>query len=322
MAHLYWLSVVLSLWPLFSLSVAEGCWRDTSCTGPEDTAFSGPWENNIFSPASRIVRPVSTLSELKSNAITDQSYPYKATLHGNGSLVVFDFGIEVGGIVHLDYTSTGSGAIGLAFTEAKNWIGEWSDSSSALYHDGALYANISSAGNSTYVMPDKYLRGGFRYLTVFLITDDSASVQIDDLRLELAFKPTWANLRAYQGYFHCSDELLNRIWYSGAYTLQTNEVPVNTGRVTDGVTSGWVNNGTLGPGDTIIVDGAKRDRAVWPGDMGIAVPSAFVSLGDLESVKNALQIMYNTQVRLTPSPHPCWVQPDKSCLIGQDNGCI
>lgn len=37
-------------------------------------------------------------------------------------------------------------------------------------------------------------------------------------------------------------------------------------------------------------------RAVWPGDMGIAVPSAFVSLGDLTSVKNALQVMYNTQV--------------------------
>jgi hypothetical protein len=32
------------------------------------------------------------------------------------------------------------------------------------------------------------------------------------------------------------------------------------------------------------------------GDMGIAVPSAFVSIGDLESVKNALQTMYNYQV--------------------------
>lgn len=210
--------------------------------------------------------------------------------------MVFDFGVEVGGIVHLNYTSTGKANIGLAFTEAKTWIGKWSDSSSALYHDGALYANISSSGTGSYVMPDKYLRGGFRYLTVFLITDDLVDVQIEDLSLEIAFKPTWSNLRAYQGYFHSSDELLNRIWYSGAYTLQTNEVPVNTGRVTKGITSGWVNNGTLGPGDTIIVDGAKRDRAVWPGDMGIAVPSAFVSLGDLESVKNALQIMYTTQV--------------------------
>ncbi|EKV08126.1 Alpha-L-rhamnosidase B, putative [Penicillium digitatum] len=299
MSQLYWHSIVLILWSFFSLSVADTCWRNTTCSGPTDTAFSGPWEKNIYAPASRTVRPTSTLSELKTNAVADSSRPYKATLHGNGSLIVFDFSIEVGGIVHIDYTSTGSGALGLAFTEAKNWIGEWSDSSSALYHDGALYANISSAEKGTYVMPDQYLRGGFRYLTVFLVTDDLASVHIDNLSLELAFKPTWANLRAYQGYFHCSDELLNRIWYSGAYTLQTNEVPVNTGRVTKGITSGWVNNGTLGLGDTIIVDGAKRDRAVWPGDMGIAITSAFVSLGDLESVKNALQIMYNTQNRTT-----------------------
>jgi hypothetical protein len=59
--------------------------------------------------------------------------------------------------------------------------------------------------------------------------------------------------------------------------------------------NGWANNGTLGPGETIIVDGAKRDRAVWPGDMGIAVPSTFVSTGDLESVKNALQVMFDYQ---------------------------
>ncbi|KAI4713487.1 hypothetical protein J4E89_000933 [Alternaria sp. Ai002NY15] len=59
--------------------------------------------------------------------------------------------------------------------------------------------------------------------------------------------------------------------------------------------NGWANNGTLGPGDTIIVDGAKRDRAVWPGDMGIAVPSTFVSTGDLDSVRNALQVMFDYQ---------------------------
>jgi len=89
--------------------------------------------------------------------------------------------------------------------------------------------------------------------------------------------------------------LLNRIWYAGAYTLQSNAVPVNTGRQVPTLSYGWANNATMGPGDTIIVDGAKRDRAVWPGDMGIAVPSAFYSVGDLTSVKNALQVMYDTQ---------------------------
>jgi hypothetical protein len=32
--------------------------------------------------------------------------------------------------------------------------------------------------------------------------------------------------------------------------------------------------------------------------MGVAVPSTFVSIGDLNSVKNALQTMYNYQVSL------------------------
>lgn len=148
-----------------------------------------------------------------------------------------------------------------------------------------------------------HLRGGFRYLTLFLLTDESSSssssptsLSITDISLEIGFQPTWSNLRAYQGYFHSNDEELNRIWYSGAYTLQTNYVPTNTGRWFPTLSAGWANNGSLSNGSTVIVDGAKRDRAVWPGDMGIAVPASFVSLGnDLESVKNALQVMYDFQ---------------------------
>lgn len=49
----------------------------------------------------------------------------------------------------------------------------------------------------------------------------------------------------------------------------------------------------LGNGSTILVDGAKRDRAVWPGDMGVAVPSNFVSIGDMLSAKNSLQTIYD-----------------------------
>jgi hypothetical protein len=79
-------------------------------------------------------------------------------------------------------------------------------------------------------MPDKLLRGGFRYLTLFLISNATTSVELSNISLEIGFQPTWPNLRAYQGYSHSNDELLNRIWYSVAYTLQTNSVPVNSGR--------------------------------------------------------------------------------------------
>lgn len=276
--------------------LGDSCWRNTTCSTIKEAAFPGVWDDNIFAPESRLVAPKSILSA--SDGETSSPWSGSATLVSNGSRLVFDFGKEVGGIVHLTYTATGnsSGAVGLAFTEAKNWIGEWSDSSNGelVGPDGAIYSNFTGPGEVAYTMPDEKLRGGFRYLTLFLITE-STSVNFTSIKLEIGFQPTWSNLRAYQGYFHSSDSLLNSIWYSGAYTLQTNAVPVDFGRWVPFLHTGWANNGTLGPGDTIIVDGAKRDRAVWPGDMGVAVPSTFVSIGDLDSVKNALQTMYNNQ---------------------------
>ncbi|KAK3941471.1 Six-hairpin glycosidase-like protein [Diplogelasinospora grovesii] len=285
--------------------LAQSCWKDTTCSSITQQAFPGIWESNIYAPSSRTVAPKNVLS-LATGDVISAYKPNAHTLSGNGSALVFDFGLEVGGLVTLKYTvsstsTSPAGAVGLAFTEAKNWIGQWSDSSNGAFKgpDGALYSNFSGPGSVSYTMPDEKLRGGFRYLTLFLTTSDPTapiSVQLSSISLEIGFQPTWSNLRAYQGYFHSNDETLNKIWYSGAYTLQTNAVPPNTGRKASPMaTSGWLNNGTLGPGDTIIVDGAKRDRAVWPGDMGVAVPSAFVSIGDLESVRNALQVMYDYQ---------------------------
>ncbi|KAK3676403.1 hypothetical protein LTR78_003679 [Recurvomyces mirabilis] len=295
---------------LVPLASSLTCWRDTNCTGPTDTAFPGPWEANNFSPASRTVSPATVFSLDDTSATT----PYRGTsqLEGNGTALVYDFGIEVGGIVTVKYSTTGgSGSLGLAFTEARNWIGLASDSSNGAFgssnaslrnnidqgcNEGALHDYFTSAGNHSYTMDLPHLRGGFRYLTLFLLTNSSGTaLDINDVTLEIGFQPTWSNLRAYQGYFHSDDAELNKIWYSGAYTLQTNNVPTDTGRWIPALTSGWANNGTLSNGSTVIVDGAKRDRAVWPGDMGIAVPSTFVSIGDLESVVNALLTMYAHQ---------------------------
>ena len=285
------------------LAAAQSCWRDTECSGPTEAAFSGPWDENIFAPGSRTVAPASILA--LGNASVISSYPAKKTLQGNSSALVYDFGIEVGGIVTVNYSTTGAGSLGLAFTEAKNWIGLASDSSNGKFargygdqacDDGAIYSRFTGAGNYTYTMDLPHLRGGFRYLTLFLLTNSTTSLSIDDVSLEIGFHPTWSNLRAYQGYFHSNDDELNKIWYSGAFTLQTNEVPVNSGRRVPTLAQGWANDGSMSNGSTVIVDGAKRDRAVWPGDMGIAVPSTFVSLGDgLDSVKNALQTMYDHQ---------------------------
>lgn len=280
--------------PLLQTCAAASCWRDTVCDGHSGPAFPGTWDSYIYAPSSRTVTPQYVLS---ADTTSSTAYNGSVSLNGDGSQVVLDFGIEVGGITSLNYTVDGTGQLGLAWSEAKNYVGQQSDySNGGSTPDGHLTVNLTESGAGSYEVPLVKLRGGFRYLTLFLLTENGASIDISDVSLEISFQPTWSNLRAYQGYFYSSDETLNKIWYSGAYTIQTNSVPVDTGRRVPFVTSGWANDGILGNGSTIIVDGAKRDRAVWPGDMGIAVPSAFYSIGELDSVKNALQVMYDHQV--------------------------
>lgn len=226
------------------------------------------------------------------------------SIESTGAGLVFDFGLEVGGIVTVDYVLSGGNAtLGLAFTESKKFIGRNSDSSNGgTGADGSLFEYLAP-GSGSYTIPDEKLRGGFRYLTLFLDSDANTSLVIRDIKLEISFQPTWADLRAYQGYFHSSDELLDKIWYAGAYTLQTNSVPAETGRRDVGeVPEGWMNDAICGPGDTVLLDGAKRDRWVWIGDMGTAVPSAFVSTGDMDSTKNALRAIWENQVRSTNCP--------------------
>jgi len=294
--------------------LAESCWRGTQCTFPTEASFPGPWEANIYAPSTRNPRPKSVLSLETGKKVNDFGVG-ETTLNGNGSAVVFDFGVEVGGVSTINYTLGGDPVtLGMAWTEAKDYIGYVSDSSNGNYRgphgallsqDGAWTVPLKTRSGS-YTVPVERLRAGFRYLTVYILTNGTSTLKIEDVSLEIVFQPTWSNLRAYQGYFQCTDSLLNRIWYSGAYTLQTNAAPPDAGRVkTSTIThGGWLNNAVVGVGKSVILDGAKRDRWIWPGDMGVAVPSAFYSTGDLESSKNSLQTLYNNQVLLDETTSP------------------
>ncbi|KAI9172673.1 FAD-dependent monooxygenase adrH [Paramyrothecium foliicola] len=303
-------------------------WREEKLAS--SASFPGPWDKFNFAPPSRYVTPRTILSMPKGEVISEFDNELSYTLNGTTPELVFDFGYEVGGIISLSYElmEQEGARLGLAFTEAKNYIGRLSDSSSGNQHaDGALNYDIADPGAGIYTMPDQKLRGGFRYLTLFLATENSKPLTIQNISLEISFQPTWSDMRAYQGYFNSGDELLNRIWYSGAYTLQTNSVPSYTGRVpTSRLRGGWQNDAYIGPGGTVLLDGAKRDRWVWIGDMGTAVPSAFVSTGDMESTKNALLAIFDNQSdkNVLPKAGPPYVVHDSDTyhmwtLIGAYN---
>ena len=185
-----------------------------------------------------------------------------------------DFGREVAGDIRFHITSPAADSpVSLAYTESPQFIGAWSDDTGASRlsdWDQALNVSLpATAVNRSflYTTPPERFRGGFRYLTITASSRLPGKVIISNVTCLLGFHPGVDNPRAaYRGYFFTpNDELLVRTWYAGAYTVQTNIAPPNTGRYLPQIRPGWAYNATLGVDGPILLDGVKRDRAVWPG---------------------------------------------------------
>jgi hypothetical protein len=260
----------------------------------------------ILAPSSRTVVPVAVFSS--SGSVTDPANVLSnkpTTLTGAGAQLVLDFGKEVGGILSLEFASaSGNESLGVAFSESSLYVGPNSDNSAGgSASDGALAVSVTGPGSWT--SEAKHLRGGFRYLTLFM--KSSGSVDISGVSLAFSPDPERAIPNQYPNYFYSNDELLNKAWYSGAYTVQTNIVLNHQGRTPPAPSANWDNSATVGEsGNVVLVDGAKRDRTVWAGDMGIAVPTGYVSLFDTEAAKNSLVTLFNHQ---HPDGHLNWSGP-------------
>jgi hypothetical protein len=94
----------------------------------------------------------------------------------------------------------------LAFTESSLFIrphlsddAASSDESEA--YDGALHVEPSEG---FWVQPSENLRGGFRYLTIAIESDDG-SVQISNVSVHINFDENAEDLREYGGYFFTKD---------------------------------------------------------------------------------------------------------------------
>jgi hypothetical protein len=265
-------------------------------SAPADAAQSQkPWDKYNLAPASRTVSPTRVFRTTGTVRNADNVLRSRTTsLIGAGASITLDFGREVGGLVtvHFAGTTASNQQVGLAFSESSQYVGTSSDASNGGGGaDGAIHA--AATPGASWTMPQAQLRGGFRYLTLF--ADSAGAIDVDRITLAISFAPDMTDLRAYDNYFYSSDPLLNRIWYAGAYTVQTNTIAPQTGRVWGPPASGWDNSSTVGVGSEVLVDGAKRDRTVWPGDLGVSVPTEYASLGDLTPSRNALTTLYAHQ---------------------------
>ena len=191
---------------------------------------------------------------------------------GNPATVILDFGQEVGGSPFITASSNATATVRVATSEALPYL----TASGGVYNnDKGSPVTFSVNGARTYTGA---LRGGFRFAAIQLTTTGSVTLT----GAGVTFKAYRATADKYQGYFISSDDQLNRMWYAGAYTAQMDMVPT-------GVSSCFT--------VPVIFDGAKRDRAIWSGDLMITNPVAQLSLGTASAayVKGSINSIFGLQ---------------------------
>jgi hypothetical protein len=283
----------------------------------------GGWRDYVLAPATRALAPESVLQAAPRGGAIDgdpgaalRADGRAVTLTSIGDrtaspLLALDFGQEIGG--HVRVKLSGASAtpprLHACFSESKRYraLGSRNDGQ-ARFAPGCDTANIwvgfpgtaysYDADSHTLDLPatvpgeayDRTLRGGFRYLTLFL--DGPGSVDVDAVTVDYAPEPSRRDPSRLAGWFNSSDEELNKIWHAGVYTVQVNTDRADTAKSwpygegerdhADGQLSG------LDPDDEVIYDGGKRDRLVWQGDLAVQNPVSYVSTWNLPAVDNSL----------------------------------
>ncbi|KAK7953957.1 alpha-L-rhamnosidase A [Apiospora saccharicola] len=309
---------------------------------PQEPVFPGPWDRFIKAPANKSYITPARIWMVDGNVTTTSNGGYLSAngdiLIGEGGHITLEFEENISGRVCFQVDSvTDEPVLMLAYTESSFFVGERTDATNDDPWDLPLDLHPGKKTGKMCV-GDDFLRGGFKYLTLYiddipvfesptarrlryLITTVAGVVQKvlgkdpisnivgqaekDHIPNPLLVYPKFGstpNGRAYSGYFYSSNDLLNRIWYAGAYTLQLSTIDPKEGSALIHVNSflthhdsppgSWYSNFTVSQGTAVTTDGAKRDRLVWPGDMYIAIPGIAVSTYDMLAVRNALDVVF------------------------------
>ena len=178
-----------------------------------------------------------------------------ATLTSNSATaaapyVVFDFGRPVCGPFKFDYTSTGEVSVKLTFSNSKAYAGLAGDALSGSAPSEDASHNFTLKGSGTYTKP--FPSRGWVYTYVTVMVSGPGALTLSKVQNHYEACPQMAAPNAYRGYFYCNDEELNKLWYAGAYTAQTCT-------------------------EKYVLDGGKRDRALWGGDLFAAGPTVYLS---------------------------------------------
>ena len=251
------------------------------------------WQRYVLTPdgcaegRTCTVRPVSLFYKNGGVSVADNgeiTLTYR--LGGQAPMVILDYGQDVGGFTRFSYYGATPNLLQASYSESLSnlsAIGDGAMSSALLANSGdpLTFQFAPILGNGTW--QGTQLQGGFRYQQIAL--NLPGTVTLTNIQTEMT-----APLRAPEGYagnFLSDSDIINRIWYAGAYTINLDEIPAGT-------------PGFGGPYPlSILGEAAKRDRAIWAGDLltaGITLHDVFGAAGDVLA-RNNLQIIADNPVK-------------------------
>jgi len=199
----------------------------------------------------------------------------------DGSELTLDFGVVTGGFFEFKVNLAKPAKIRISYSEASAFARgqkDWLSSLSRSYRE--LLQRTYEVKQSGWFQ-DPVQMGGARYVKIEVL---SGQIEIDAVRCKKTFFQCDPNT---QGWFLSSDEQLNKIWYAGYYTVCLDTIPSEQG--------GKNSKTKIGEGHWVIVDGAKRDRLVWSGDLAIANRVVYVSNARYDFAKDSLMSLAKWQ---------------------------
>lgn len=239
---------------------------------------SARWKRYVVDPRDPYVYPKAVHVEGAASAVDAPKALTRpggaVTLRSAGTTatrLVLDLGVDTGGIVEATVVAGSGAKVRLAYSEARKFLTPIGDTQqNSLGGNDEPYARFDTFTGSPGKFASPATRGGQRWVSVSL--DGPGTVTLSDIRVRVQhLRPS---VDDYEGHFVSSSDIVNRAWYAAAYTFDASTT-----------------------GDTMVVqDGAKRDRLVFAGDLGIA------ELVGLNTVRQGSRVIRNSLQLLSCQP--------------------
>jgi alpha-L-rhamnosidase len=220
------------------------------------TSFVVQPKRVVWTSGSGVENSANLLTPRSGQAVLSEALP--PLVVKPGAALVIDFGLEIAGSVELFTPQTGGKDMpsirlrfGESVAETMVDIGERGAQNDHALRDQVV--KLPWLGKTT-IGPS-----GFRFVRIDNV-DLKTNVELSQVRAILTLRDA-----PYVGSFKCSDERLNKIWETGAYTVHLNM-------------------------QDYLWDGIKRDRLVWLGDMHPEVSVINSVFGYNEVVPKSLDI--------------------------------